>query len=96
MCSLIGTDITGPLKSTEGYKYIVTVIDYTTKFVRDETVMEKTSETVAKFFNNYYADIPDAVYILQTEEGSSSFHYRWVFQYNWFLLLYNFNLSSTS
>ena len=46
--SQIGIDLIGPLKESDGYRYIVTAVDYTSKFVEVEPLKENTSKSVAK------------------------------------------------
>ena len=38
-----------PLKQSAGYRYIVTALDYTSKFVEAKPLKEKTGKAVAKF-----------------------------------------------
>ena len=48
--SLIGIDVSGPLKKTEnGNKYVVVVVDYFTKFCVAKAVQDFTAETTARF-----------------------------------------------
>lgn len=48
--SLIGIDVSGPLKMTaNGSKYVVVVVDYFTKFCVAKAVQDFTAETTARF-----------------------------------------------
>lgn len=48
--SLIGIDVTGPLKqSSNGNKYVIVAVDYFTKFCVAKAVHDFTAETTAKF-----------------------------------------------
>ena len=61
--SLIGIDFIGLPKEIEGFKYIVTAIDYTSISVEAEPLKEKTSEAVIRF-----------LYKLIFRYGSCNFH----------------------
>ena len=45
----IGVDLIGPLPECSGYRYIVTVVDYFTKWVKAEAIQAKSGIEVAVF-----------------------------------------------
>ena len=61
--SQIGIDLIGPLPEVEGMRYIITAIDYTSKWVEAKAIPTKTSENVAEFLHS-----------LQTRYGVSCIH----------------------
>ena len=53
---IIGVDIIGPLKSTSrGNKYILSVIDYYTKYAEAEALPNQEAVTVARALENIFA-----------------------------------------
>ena len=46
--SVMGVDLIGPLKENNGFHYIVTAVDYTSKWVEAEPVHDKSALSVAQ------------------------------------------------
>ena len=46
--SQIDINLIGPLKETHGYRYIVTAVDYTNKFIGAEPLKKENGKAVAK------------------------------------------------
>ena len=44
--SMMGVDLVGPLKENNGFCYIVTAVDYTSKWVEAETILHKSALSV--------------------------------------------------
>ena len=68
---IVGVDIIGPLKTTKsGNRYILTVIDYFTKFAEAEPLRNQEAETVVRALERIFAShgMPS---ILLTDQGSN-------------------------
>ncbi len=48
----IGIDMIGPLPEVDGYKYIVTAVDYFTKFIEVHPLRQKNAFGICKFIYN--------------------------------------------
>ena len=46
--SMMGVDLVGPLKENNGFCYIVTAVDYTSKWVEAEPICDKSALSVAQ------------------------------------------------
>ena len=68
---MIGMDITGPLPVTErGYKYLLTYVDYFTKWAGATPLKEITAEAVASAFYNNIITIHGAPEKLMSDRGA--------------------------
>ena len=45
----VGIDLVGPLRECNGYKYLVTAVDYFLKYVEAKPITEKTGEQIGLF-----------------------------------------------
>ena len=66
--SQMGIGLPGPLKERNSYKYKVTAVDYTCKFVEAEPLKEKTGSAVAEFLYTLLCQY-QIVYIHITDQG---------------------------
>ena len=51
-CSKIGLDLIGPLKESNGKKYIISCVDYFSKYLEAKAIENKMGSTVGTFTYN--------------------------------------------
>ena len=64
--SMMGVDLVGPLKENNGFHYIVSAVDYTSKWVEAKSICDKSGLSVAQVLFKLLVQVA-ILHILMTE-----------------------------